>query len=155
MKPEQKFWRNRVRPLFGAMTGVAYERVELRTGRCGMPDVMYTAGYTGWIELKWVEFKSNEITHINLSQWDVQQRRWTKTHGKLGAVVLLLVGSEHGSFLIDAVKALEYGDWFPVNRPGMLRHWPVKIDIDDFKALLTSRRTVGMGYIDDHGGAVF
>jgi hypothetical protein len=146
MKPEQKFWRNRVRPVLGAMTGLAYERVELRTGRCGIPDVMYTAGYTGWIELKWVEFKPDNITgvitHINLGQWDIQQRRWTRTHGKLGAVVFLLVGSEYGSWLIDAMKALEYGDYLPVFSNAILAHWPVKIDQFELKALLTSRRTV-------------
>ena len=139
MKPEQRFWRNKVQPVFAAMPGVEYERVELRTGRSGMPDVVYTCGYTGWVELKWSTIRPCPMTGIhgtiNLDGWDSEQRRWARKHCAAGATVLLLIGTSEGSFLIDAFMAINF-DEVHITSPAVKAMWPGKIDPADFKQVL-------------------
>lgn len=89
MKPEQKFWRNTLRPALARIPGLEYERVELRTGASGMPDVVYTLGGTGWIENKW----HRELPKVDLSGWNPAQRAWARSHTRAGATVFLCVAS--------------------------------------------------------------
>jgi len=142
MKPEQRFWRNKVQPAFAAMTGVEYERVELRTGKSGMPDVYYTCKHSGWIELKWSVMKPEPLDctlgNIDLNGWDTPQRRWAKRHCAAGATVFLLIGTAQGSFLIDASLVVNC-DSIHITSKAVVWHWPGKIDPAELKRLLRSR----------------
>lgn len=142
MKPEQRYWRNRVQPVFAAITGVEYERVELRTGKSGMPDVYYTCGHSGWIELKWSVLKPDPIDgiihNIDLNGWDTPQRRWARKHCAAGATVFLLVGTAQGSFMIDASLAVNLDEVHITSR-AVVWFWPGKINPAEFKRVLKSR----------------
>lgn len=102
MKPEQKFWRNTLRPALIRIPGLEYERIELRTGASGMPDVVYTFGATGWIENKW----HRKMPGLDLSGWSVAQRAWAKTHVRAGATVFLCVASPGRAALLQVNEAL-------------------------------------------------
>lgn len=144
MKPEQKFWRDKVQPVMATIPGLKYERVELSTGKCGMPDVYYTCGRSGWIELKWVKLKPNKlcdiVESIDLSGWKREQRRWAKDHGQLGAPVFLLVGSENNIFLIDALPIVDDPE-ISIFSKHILAMWVggSKINGAELKSILKSR----------------
>lgn len=102
--PEQKLWHKYLKPALDRIPGLVYERIELKTGASGMPDVMYSYCGTGFIEMK---VCPTDI--LNLNKWTGPQRRWAKQHGEAGAKVLLLVGTPGFVTLLDAVKLVKCG----------------------------------------------
>jgi len=96
-KPEQLLWRNKLKPALQRVSGLVYERVELRTGASGMPDVVYSKGGTGWIENKISKLQEG----IDLRDWRKSQRIWARQHIAAGAKVFLFVGCPHGCYLIN------------------------------------------------------
>lgn len=106
-KPEQAVWRDRLKPVLDSTVGLIYERIELRTGRAGIPDVMYSCNGTGWIELKAAELDSTG-RNIDLSGWTTEQRSFARRHHTKGAKVWLLIGSRAGTvWLIDAPMVVD------------------------------------------------
>lgn len=99
--PEQRIWRNRLKPALDNIRGLVYERVELRTGASGMPDVAYSYGPRGcgWIENKAVaEPDSNGF--IDLAGWRRDQRDWARRWTSAGARVLLYAGDPLESWVL-------------------------------------------------------
>lgn len=97
--PEQKLWHNYLKPALDRIPGLVYERIELKTGASGMPDVMYSYSGTGFIEMK---VCPTDI--LKLDKWTGTQRRWAKQHGKAGTKVFLLVSTPSFITLINAVE---------------------------------------------------
>lgn len=96
MRKEALFYKNRVKPVLDRIPGIEYERVELKTGKAGMPDIVYSHGGTGWIEMKW-----NDTTdYIDLSKWTRPQRRFAARYPR----VLLFVGNPDVTYIIDPTK---------------------------------------------------
>lgn len=144
MKPEQRFWRNRVRPALIAIPGLEYERVELRTGKSGIPDVYVShRGTSAWLELKWASVKeeaTGTVSEIDLSGWAPEQRGWAKRHGRQGAKVFLLVGTSIGHFIINAFPVTAK-DSVKILDPAVLWYWaPHRIDPAELSEVI--RRTV-------------
>lgn len=96
-KPEQLLWRNKLKPALQRVSGLTYDRVELKTGASGMPDVVYSRDGTGWIENKVSDLKEG----ISLREWRKPQRIWARRHIIAGAKVFLFLGCPHGCYLID------------------------------------------------------
>ena len=97
VKPEQRLWTSKLRPALDRVAGLVYERVELRTGATGMPDVFYTLRGSGLIENK----VSKVLEGISLRDWRKPQRIWARRHTAAGGKVFLFVGCPHGCYLID------------------------------------------------------
>lgn len=88
---EQKFWNNSVRPLLKSIQGLRYERIELKTGVPGVPDIYYSYHGGGWIELKATETRDLNPDYIDLRGWTVDQREWAVNHIESGAIVWLMI----------------------------------------------------------------
>ena len=113
MKPERKFWRSDVQPALKAISGLQYNRIELKTGAPGIPDVTYSLDGTGWIELKVMPTNVLYPRSIDLLNWEPEQRAWAKRHQQAGAKVWLMVKAGVNVALIDPLKCydLESVDW--------------------------------------------
>jgi len=120
---EQRLWRGTLRPALADIRDLKYERVELRTGASGMPDVMYTLGGTGWIENKYCPTTDK----IALTGWTPAQRRWAKDHIEAGGKVLLFVGTLDGNYFIDPMGVIEE-DYIKPSHKAVLARFCGKID---------------------------
>ena len=79
-KPEQWFWRNRLRPILNSIKGLHYDRVESLT--CvGIPDlhIASPAGFT-WVEMKAGEVRGNTLFVPTLKSVQIE---WISTRGRL------------------------------------------------------------------------
>lgn len=97
-KPEQRAWRNRLKPALNRIPGLEYERIELSTGASGMPDLMVSFHGTVFIENKWSSVVDG---YLDLTGWAKVQRNWAKRHSKAGTKVLLFIATETENYLID------------------------------------------------------
>lgn len=136
MKPEQRLWRHTLRPALVDIRDLMYERIELKTGGSGIPDVMYTYGATGWIENKW----SASHAHIDLSGWNTAQRRWAKNHVYAGANLFLFVGTPLGSHLIRVglhhLDPYDEPEEIRCDHPGVVHTFDSRIDRATLSRLL-------------------
>lgn len=113
MKPERQLWVRELQPALKAIAGLVYNRIELKTGDPGIPDVMYSLNGTGWIELKDTRSKTPWPPSIDLSGWEPEQRAWAKRHRRSGAKVWLMVRAGAIVALIDPITCydLDQVDW--------------------------------------------
>ena len=86
MKPEEKMWKTRIRPILKAIRGLDFDRIETRMSSTGVPDIAITTpnGH-GWIEMKVAgALFGNSLFLPSLTP---QQFNWIKTRGtKTGRV---------------------------------------------------------------------
>lgn len=87
-KPEQWYWRNRLRPVLASIPGLHYDRVESRT--CvGIPDIhITTAAGHGWIEMKVGQI---EDSFVKVSTLTAVQAKWIYSRGQMCGRVWLIV----------------------------------------------------------------
>jgi len=129
--PEQRLWRNRLRPALEKIPGLAYERIELRTGKSGIPDVVYTLGGTGWIENK----VSDNKTNISLAEWRQDQRIWTRQHLTAGGSVHLCIGCPDRVVLLDPARCIKEKS-IPFDHPAILATWLGSIESIELARLI-------------------
>ncbi len=80
MKPEEKMWKTRIRPILKAVRGLDFDRIETRMSSTGVPDIAITTpdGH-GWIEMKVAGDLYGPLLH--LPSFTPQQFNWIKTRG--------------------------------------------------------------------------
>lgn len=131
MKPEQALWRNHLRPALQKIPGLVYERVELRTGASGMPDVVYTYGKTAWIENKVSSAKEG----ISLARWTKVQRIWARKHVEAGGTVFLCFMTPTEKLIIDPLAVINKQK-VSDRGPHILGHWSGPIPPEELKHIL-------------------
>ena len=104
MKPEQAFWNNDLRPLFQSVRGLFYERVELRTGQAGFPDLVYC--YKNQ-RVGAIELKARMKEYWDLSTWTQEQRAWAQRFTTPNFPVLLLIKGAAGVAAFKAVDVIQ------------------------------------------------
>lgn len=107
-KPEQKFWRNEVRPALQRITALNYERMELRLGKAGFPDVFFNYHGPGVIELK---VSTNEADNVwDLSEWTEEQRGWAKRFCHSGMRGFLMVRGPSGVVMANVNHVIDHSE---------------------------------------------
>lgn len=133
MKPEQRVWHYGLKPALDKVPRLEYERIELRTGSNGTPDVYLSCGGSIWIENKYSD-------DLNLAGWRKGQRSWAKRHGRCGANIWLFIGGKGGYFLVAPELCWDLGR-LPLDHPAIKAHWPRSVDHRELINVLHSRNT--------------
>lgn len=86
------------------MPGVYGERVELKTGKAGRPDwdIFIGHGRVVFVEAKWLYNQTQP-----LKEWTQKQRDFARDRILQGHLVLLLVGDEKNTYLLDAAVHID------------------------------------------------
>lgn len=138
-KPEQKFWRNIVRPKLGSIPGMEFDRIETGSTANNIPDVAYSyTGRHGWIELKACVIDPDTDT-IDLSHFTGGQKRWLRDRGQTGGKCFLLVQADSQVFLIrwpEAMKVPKGRVKIDELRELSIFHWTRGIKVGDLKDVL-------------------
>lgn len=136
MKPEQRVWHYGLKPALDKVPRLEYERIELRTGSNGTPDVYLSYGGSVWIENKYNGAKD----YLDLSGWRKGQRSWAKRHMGCGANTWLFIGGKGGYFLVAPELCWDLGR-LPLDHPSVKARWPSSIDHRELISVLHSRNT--------------
>ncbi len=83
-----------------------------------MPDVVYTYGGTGFIEMK----VSGHPVDISLLKWTSAQRSWAKRHNIAGGKVWLIIKFADGVVLVDTEKVID-SLAVSIDHKGIAAHW--------------------------------
>lgn len=92
MKPEKRLYEYRVKPVLQSIADLEFDRIETGKVTVGVPDIIYTRGGTGFIELKIGD---------TLKGWSSRQRRWARRHVECGARVWLILATTGGDKIVS------------------------------------------------------
>jgi hypothetical protein len=105
----------------------------------GIPDLSYSGGVNGWIELKWLEaWPKREATIVKIDHYTKEQRYFLLSRGRAGGRcwLLLRVGREH--LLFDHEGAQKVGTVNYAHTAALcFTAWPGFIDFEQLTRILT------------------
>lgn len=141
IKPEQKVWRYGLKPALDKVPRLEYERIELRTGSNGTPDVYISFNGSIWVENKHVVPKNiRGVDTLDLRGWRKGQRSWAKRHMGCGANTWLFLGGKGGYFLAAPELCWDL-DILPLDHAAIRGRWMRQVDPRELIDILCSRNT--------------
>jgi len=139
-KPEQQLWDYLKR---GMLLKWEAQRHEDKYST-GIPDVSYSIGRHGWIELKRLKSKPvNNDTILHISHYTADQKNWLFRHGSKGGACFILLQIENVYMLFGWESCVWVGEMtYDEHIKAAIRVWTGNINWDELCYILE------FGYLD-------